>query len=571
MNKRWKKLLAEEVAVNSLHEALKINKVLCKILIQRGYDDFEKSKAFFRPQISSLYDPYLMKDMDLAVNRIKSAFDKKEKILVFGDYDVDGTTSVAIMYQFIVKIYSEENVDFYIPHRYREGYGVSKAGIDFAKLNGFSLIISLDCGIKSKELIAYASTLGIDFIVCDHHLPDNEIPKAVAILNPKQKDCNYPFKELCGCGVGFKLITALAKTFNIAEADYLCYLDLVATAIAADIVPITDENRIMAYYGLERINNDPSPGIKALIKLGGIQKKLTISNVVFVIAPRVNAAGRMDDARKAVQLFIEKDPQKAFEFAEQLHNDNSDRKEADSSITEQALAVISSSEEFINRKSTVVYKEDWHKGVVGIVASRLIETYYRPTIVLTKSGDIAAGSARSVAGFNLYEAIHACREHLLGYGGHFAAAGLSLLPENIASFSAAFEQVVSNTIPPELLTPEITIDSTVSFTDLTPSFYNIIQQMEPFGPENMRPVFLAENVTDTGYSKIVKEQHLRFVLNQGGVTLTGIGFNMADKFEMLASRKPLDIAFSLDLNEWNGTTNLQLRMIDVRLSETNKN
>lgn len=571
MNKRWKKLLAEEVAVNSLHEALKINKVLCKILIQRGYDDFEKSKAFFRPQISSLYDPYLMKDMDLAVNRIKSAFDQKEKILVFGDYDVDGTTSVAIMYQFIVKIYSEENVDFYIPHRYREGYGVSKAGIDFAKSNGFSLIISLDCGIKSKELIAYASTLGIDFIVCDHHLPDNEIPKAVAILNPKQKDCNYPFKELCGCGVGFKLITALAKTFNIAEAEYMCYLDLVATAIAADIVPIADENRIMAYYGLERINNDPSPGIKALIKLGGIQKKLTISNVVFVIAPRVNAAGRMDDARKAVQLFIEKDPQKAFEFAEQLHNDNSDRKEADSSITEQALAVISSSEEFINRKSTVVYKEDWHKGVVGIVASRLIETYYRPTVVLTKSGDIAAGSARSVAGFNLYEAIHACREHLLGYGGHFAAAGLSLLPENIASFSAAFEQVVSSTISPELLTPEITIDSTVSFTDLTPSFYNIIQQMEPFGPENMRPIFLAESVTDTGYSKIVKEQHLRFVLNQGGVTLTGIGFNMADKFEMLASRKPLDIVFSLDLNEWNGTTNLQLRMIDVRLSETNKN
>lgn len=571
MNKRWKKLLAEEVAVNSLHEALKINKVLCKILIQRGYDDFEKSKAFFRPQISSLYDPYLMKDMDLAVNRIKSAFDQKEKILVFGDYDVDGTTSVAIMYQFIVKIYSEENVDFYIPHRYREGYGVSKAGIDFAKSNGFSLIISLDCGIKSKELIAYASTLGIDFIVCDHHLPDNEIPKAVAILNPKQKDCNYPFKELCGCGVGFKLITALAKTFNIAEAEYMCYLDLVATAIAADIVPIADENRIMAYYGLERINNDPSPGIKALIKLGGIQKKLTISNVVFVIAPRVNAAGRMDDARKAVQLFIEKEPQKAFEFAEQLHNDNSDRKEADSSITEQALAVISSSEEFINRKSTVVYKEDWHKGVVGIVASRLIETYYRPTVVLTKSGDIAAGSARSVAGFNLYEAIHACREHLLGYGGHFAAAGLSLLPENIASFSAAFEQVVSSTISPELLTPEITIDSTVSFTDLTPSFYNIIQQMEPFGPENMRPIFLAESVTDTGYSKIVKEQHLRFVLNQGGVTLTGIGFNMADKFEMLASRKPLDIVFSLDLNEWNGTTNLQLRMIDVRLSETNKN
>lgn len=571
MNKRWKKLQTDEIVVNSLREALKINKVLCKILVQRGIDNFEKSRAFFRPQLSALYDPYLMKDMPLAVNRIKYAIDHDEKILVFGDYDVDGTTSVAIMYQFIVKIYKEEYVDFYIPHRYREGYGISKAGIDFAKTNGFSLIISLDCGIKSKDLIAYAATLGVDFIVCDHHLPDNEIPKAVAILNPKQKDCNYPFKELCGCGVGFKLITALARQFNIPEADYMCYLELVATAIAADIVPITDENRIMAYYGLERINNDPSPGIKALIKLGGIQKKLTISNVVFVIAPRVNAAGRMDDARKAVQLFIEKDPQKAFEFAEQLHNDNSDRKEADNSITEQALSVISGNEEFINRKSTVVYKEDWHKGVVGIVASRLIETYYRPTIVLTRNGDIAAGSARSVAGFNLYEAIHACREHLLGYGGHFAAAGLSLLPENIPSFSAAFEQVVSSTISPELLTPEIIIDATVSFTNLTPSFYNIIQQMEPFGPENMRPIFLAENVTDTGYSKIVKEQHLRFVLKQNDVTLTGIGFNMANKFELLADKKPLDVVFSLDLNEWNGTTNLQLRMIDVRLAEKIKN
>lgn len=569
MSKRWKRLEATEAAINSLHEALKINPVLCKILVQRAIDDFEKSKAYFRPQISSLHDPYLMKDMRLAVERISAAINQHEKILVFGDYDVDGTTSVACMYQFIVKIYNAELVDFYIPHRYREGYGVSKAGIDFAKQNGFSLIISLDCGIKSKELIAYAATLGIDFIVCDHHLPDDEIPKAVAILNPKQKDCSYPYKELCGCGVGFKLITALANEFGISEEEYHCYLELVATAIAADIVPITGENRIMAYYGLEQINTKPSPGIQALIKLGGIQKTLTISNVVFVIAPRVNAAGRMDDARKAVQLFIENDYQKAFEFAEQLHSDNSDRKEADSSITEEALSFINSNDDFINRKSTVVYKEHWHKGVVGIVASRLIETYYRPTIVLTKSGEIAAGSARSVAGFNLYEAIHACREHLLGYGGHFAAAGLSLLPENIDAFSAEFERVVSSTISPELLVPEIIIDAEVSFSNLTTSFYNIIQQMEPFGPENIRPVFISTNVSDTGYSKIVKEQHVRFVLKQDNITFTGIGFNMAGKFNLIESKKPLDIVFSLDMNEWNGTTNLQLRMIDFRLSESN--
>lgn len=567
MTKRWNILQADDNKVQLLHEALGISKVLCKILVQRGIDNYTKSKSYFRPQTGMLHDPYLMKDMDKAVERIKTAIDKNEKILVFGDYDVDGTTSVAVMYQFLRRIYNESYLEFYIPHRYREGYGVSKAGIDYAAKNNFSLIISLDCGIKSADLIGYAATLGIDFIVCDHHLPDKELPPAVAILNPKQEDCHYPFKELCGCGVGFKLITALAQQYSIPEEDYHCYLDLVATAIAADIVPITGENRVLAYYGLEQINNKPSPGIKALTHLGGIKKRLTIGNVVFVIAPRVNAAGRMDDARKAVLMFIEKDYNKALELAEQLHSDNSDRKEADSTITEEALHEIQNNSFLQTSKSTVVYKEHWHKGVVGIVASRLIESYYRPTVVLTKSGELAAGSARSVAGFNLYEAIHSCREHLLGYGGHFAAAGLTLLPENIDAFRLKFEEVVSNTIDPQLLIPEIVIDAEIAFSDIKQSFYNIIQQMEPFGPDNMRPVFIARNVLDTGYSRIVKEQHLRFVLQQNETTFTGIGFNMAAKFALLETKKPLDIVFSIDENEWNGQTSLQLKMIDCKLSE----
>lgn len=564
MQKRWNILQAGEEKITSLRDALKINTVLCKILVQRGIDNFNKAKTYFRPQLSELHDPWLMKDMDKAVARILSAFEKGEKILVFGDYDVDGTTSVACMYQFIKHIYSD--TDFYIPHRYREGYGVSKLGIDFAKENGFTLIISLDCGIKSVELITYAKSIGIDFVVCDHHLPDKELPPAVAILNAKQVDCPYPYKELCGCGVGFKLMMALAEKLGLPDESYLVYLDLVATAIAADIVPITGENRVMAYYGLQKVNADPCAGIKALMQLAGVQKHMHISNLVFVIAPRVNAAGRMDDARKAVQLFVEKDYNKALAFAEMLHSDNADRREADSSITTEALALIQQDPLAASRKTTVVFQEHWHKGVVGIVASRLIETYYRPTIVLTRSGDYVAGSARSVAGFNLYEAIHACREHLLGYGGHFAAAGMTLLPENVTAFADAFEKEVSALITDDLLIPEIIIDAEISFTDITPSFFSILAQMEPFGPENMRPVFIARNVMDTGFSKIVKEQHIRFVLRQNNITLTGIGFNMADKFPILQQQEPIDIVFTLDENVWNGETNLQLKMIDLRIS-----
>ncbi len=380
--------------------------------------------------------------MDKAVDRIQAAFNKKERILVFGDYDVDGTASVACMYQFLQKVYDPALVEFYIPHRYKEGYGISQKGIDTAKAQGTTLIISLDCGIKSVDLIQYAKDMGIDFIVCDHHQPDAQLPDAVAILNPKQKDCAYPYKELCGCGVGFKLITALSQHIGLPEESYYCYLDLVATAIAADIVPMTGENRVLAYFGLKRVNENPCAGIKALLELSQLQKAVMyINNLIFVIAPRVNAAGRMDDARKAVLLFVERDEAQAMEYAKMLHSDNSDRKEADLHITEEALALIQSDEALVKRKSTVVFQPHWHKGVVGIVASRLIDTYYRPTIVLTQSGEIVAGSARSVNGFNLYEAIHACREHLLGYGGHFAAAGMTLLPEQVEAFGRKFEEV----------------------------------------------------------------------------------------------------------------------------------
>ncbi|MEP7166239.1 MAG: single-stranded-DNA-specific exonuclease RecJ [Ferruginibacter sp.] len=567
MEKRWHILPFDKTKSRSLKQALGINLTICSILVQRGIESFEDAKNYFRPQLSSLHSPWLMKDMKKAVDRIDAALSSKEKILVFGDYDVDGTTAVASMYQFITGIYDPALTDFYVPHRYREGYGVSKMGIDFAAGNGYSLVICLDCGIKSVELIGYAKTLGIDFIVCDHHLPDKILPDAVAILNPKQVDCNYPYKELCGCGVGFKLMAALAEFYSLPEETYHRYLDLVATAIAADIVPMTGENRTLAFFGLQKINKDPAPGIKALIFLGGLQKELNITNVVFVIAPRVNAAGRMDDARKAVQLFIENDYAKALEYAGMLHSDNSDRKIADSSITQEALEMINADERLVNRKSSVVYKESWHKGVVGIVASRLIEHYYRPTVVLTRNGDMATGSARSVAGFNLYEAIYACREHLVAYGGHFAAAGLSLLPENIEAFSNKFNEVVSATIDERLLIPEIIIDSEITFPEINNSFYDILKQMEPFGPENMHPLFIAKAVTETGYSKILKELHVRFVVKQHDIVLNGIGFNMSDKFYLLSLKKPLDIVFAIDENEWNGNKTLQLKVIDIRLSE----
>ena len=567
LQKRWNILTADDDKVQHLYGGLKIHRVLCKILTQRYIDDFDKAKQFFRPQLTDLHDPWLMKDMDKAVTRILAAFEQQEKILVFGDYDVDGTTAVSCMLRFLQKNYQPDKVDFYIPHRYREGYGVSQKGIDFAIENGFKLVISLDCGIKSVALIQYAQDNGIDFIICDHHTPDDVLPPAVAILNPKQKDCDYPFKELCGCGVGFKLITALAQQLKLDPSAPEEYLDLVATAIAADIVPMIGENRVLAFYGLKKANENPNYGILALKELSGVQKELFINSLVFMIAPRVNAAGRMDDARKAVQMFIANTPQEALQFAEMLHSDNTDRKEADKNITEEALAIIENDQLQHARKSTVVYQAHWHKGVVGIVASRLIDYYYRPTIVLTQSGEYVAGSARSVAGFNVYEAIHQCKDLLLGYGGHFYAAGMTLALDKVDAFCARFEEVVAATITPELLTPEITIDAEVEFKDLKQPFYNIIHQMEPFGPENMRPLFVVKNVTDSGYSRVVKDQHIKFSLRQENILFNGIGFGMAKKFHMLESKKPVDVVFTLDENDWNNEKHLQLRVIDFRLAE----
>ncbi|MBS1689952.1 MAG: single-stranded-DNA-specific exonuclease RecJ, partial [Bacteroidetes bacterium] len=421
-DKRWTLKPAEERNITALSDALKIHPALCRLLAVRGISDYDTAKTFFRPELSQLHDPFLMKGMHTAVKRITDAMEWHERIMVYGDYDVDGTTAVSVVYSFLRKHYKGE-LSFYIPHRYREGYGVSKAGIDYAHANGYTLLITLDCGIKSAELIKYAQSLSIDVIVCDHHLPDNQLPPAVAILNPKQSDCKYPYKELSGCGIGFKLITALAQHWKLPADDVYQYLDLVATSIAADIVPIDGENRVLAHFGLKKVNESPSLAIHTLKELAGVQKPLRISDLVFVIGPRVNAAGRMDDARKAVEFFIETDAEKIIPLAAALHSDNFDRKEVDKNITQEALSLIQNDDVMIQRKSTVLYQPHWHKGVVGIVASRLIDHYYRPTIVLTSSNDKVTGSARSVSGFNIYEAIHECRELLENYGGHFYAAG----------------------------------------------------------------------------------------------------------------------------------------------------
>ena len=565
MEKRWNLLQANPTDVRDLQTALKIHPILCELLVQREITDFNAAKQFFRPSLDHLHDPWLMKDMRKAVDRINTAFKNNEKILVFGDYDVDGTTSVATLYQFLKQL--APNIDYYIPHRYKEGYGISKIGIDFAKEHGFSLIISVDCGIKSTDLIAYAASLGIDFIICDHHLPDDILPPAIAILNAKQVDCTYPYKELCGCGVVFKLITALAQEHHLPAESYLQYLDLVATAIAADIVPITDENRTLAFFGVQKVNENPSPGLKALMELAKQTGPMRITNLVFAVAPRINAAGRMDDAKKAVQLFIEQDYEKALALGSILQQDNLDRREADTTITEEALEQIEQDPLHTTRKSSVVFQAHWHKGVVGIVASRLIEKHYKPTIVLTQSGEVITGSARSVNGFNLYEALHACREHLLGYGGHFAAAGMTMAVDALEGFKIAFEKAVAERITEEQLTPEITINAALPLDDISMQFYQIIAQMEPFGPENMRPLFIAKGVYDTGYTKLVKDLHISFNVTQGKTNVRGIGYNMPEHMKLIKSGKPFDLVFQLQLNEWQGNQSIQMQVIDVKPTE----
>lgn len=562
---RWTlKPVTDPELTSKLAQELNVEYSIAKLLVQRGIETFEQAKAFFRPQLEHLHNPYLMKDMDKAVHRIKQAITNNETILVYGDYDVDGTTSVSLLAAYLKTLHPK--IATYIPDRYDEGYGVSYQGIDFASDNDISLIIALDCGIKAVEKVTYAKEKGIDFIICDHHRPGNEIPNAVAVLDPKREDCEYPYKELCGCGIGFKLIQALASNRGETIKNLIKYLDLVAIAIAADIVPITGENRILAYYGLQIINKKPRTGIKALIHH---QKKedLTITDLVFIIAPRINAAGRIKHGNYAVELLTENNFENALKLAEEIEQYNIDRKNLDQTITYEALQQIQENNEQQNY-TTVVYHKNWHKGVIGIVASRLIETFYRPTLVFTKSGNKLAASARSVKGFDIYETLEQCEEFIEQFGGHKYAAGLTLTEENFENFKQKFENVVKNTLPNELRTPEIVIDTEINLSEITPKFYRIINQFAPFGPQNMKPVFMASGLRDNGYGKKVgaDESHLKLNIIEGTnpKTYNAIGFNLANKIDIVQSGNSFKAAFNIDENKWNGYTSIQLILKDLQ-------
>lgn len=563
----WKYEAVDENEVTSLQNSLRINRELCEVLIKRNIKTFEEAKNFFRPQWKHLHNPFLMKDMDNAVKRITDAMEKEEKILVYGDYDVDGTTAVSLVYSYLQKIY--KNIGYYFPDRQKEGYGISIKGIDYAHNNDFSLVIALDCGIKDVEKMQYATRKGVDFIICDHHQPGEEVPNVAAILNPKQVDCNYPYKELSGCGIGYKLMDALGKELSIPGEEIRNLIDLTAISIAADIVPITDENRALAYFGLEKINKNPLPGIKQLIEISGIQTALSITDVVFVLAPRINAAGRLAHASEVAKLLVEQDPMTARDIAINLNNQNLLRKDLDAEITQEALSIINEDITFLSKKTTVVYQPHWHKGVIGIVASRLIENKYRPTIVFTKSEDKLVGSARSVKDFDVYSAILACKEHYIQFGGHKYAAGITLHEEQLEGFIKSFEEVVSQTIEPHHLIPKIIIDAELTPDHFNEKIYDIIEQMSPFGPGNMRPNFVLKGVLDTGYSRIVKEKHVKFEVYKKEFErkkLRGIGFNLFEKMDLITSGKPFDICFQLALNEWNGSRNVEMKVKDIRAS-----
>ena len=547
--------------VQHLITSLNVTPLIANLLAQRGISTFQEAKKFFRPELTDLYDPYLMKDMDKAVARIEKAILANERILVFGDYDVDGTTAVALMSSYLKSFYPD--VDTYIPDRYLEGYGISNAGIDYAEDNGITLIIALDCGIKSIDKIEYAYQKGIDFIICDHHLPGDEVPNAVAVLDPKQKDCNYPFKELCGCGVGFKLIQALAANRGETIQDLMPYLDLVATAIAADIVPIVDENRVLAFYGLQVINSNPRPGILAMKKQFAI-KEFTITDVVFKIAPRINAAGRIKHGNYAVRLLTEFDLDEAVDCAKEIDEFNMNRRVLDQQITEEALnQIIQNKEE--TTFTSVVYHESWHKGVIGIVASRLIETYYRPTLVFTKSGDYLAASARSVKGFDVYQALEKCSEHIIQFGGHMYAAGLTIKYSEYENFKAKFEEVVKASICEEQQIEEIEIDAVVNFDDFDEKTLRILKQFEPHGPENMTPVFLTPNVFDTGNAKCIgkNNEHLRmFVKQNNSQPFPAIAFKKGDLIDTTKNLKLMNMVYSLSENQWKDNVTVQLQVKD---------
>lgn len=572
MEYRWEyKSLPEKHQVEKLAQSLFKNPDLTRmkiasLLVQRGITTFEQAKNFFRPSLEDLHNPFQMKDMQKATNRIVQAIQNQEKILIYGDYDVDGTTSVALLYSFISTIY--DRITTYIPDRYTEGYGVSFQGIDYAFDNDISLIITLDCGIKANEKVLYARKKGIDFIICDHHNPSDELPQAVAILNPKQKDCPYPYKELCGCGVGFKLVQALVTELGLPSETPFEYLDLVAVAIAADIVPITGENRTLTYFGLQKINKNPSMAIDIFVR--NLKKPITMTDLVFVIAPRINAAGRMKHGMLAVELLIEKNLEKAEKLASELENFNTQRKQLDEQITCEALQQIAENQEE-KRCTTVVFNPTWHKGVIGIVASRLTEIHYRPTLVFTRSGEVLAASARSVRGFDIYKALEQCSDLLVQFGGHKYAAGLTLLPENYLLFKEKFEKIVSQTIDLKLLIPKIEIDTELSLKEISSSFYNVVKQFAPFGPLNMTPVFLVSGVVNKASRPVGADaSHLRLSVTDGSVTWEGIGFDLGDKLPLVQSGAPLDVVYSLDENTWNGTTSVQLRVRDIKLTKTQK-
>jgi single-stranded-DNA-specific exonuclease len=575
MQKRWVIKASEAPEkVSQLANDLKISDSIAQMLLQRGINTFDEAKQFFRPQLSDLHDPFLMQDMDAAVARIETAIDKGEKILVFGDYDVDGTTAVSLMYSFLSTIYDQ--LDYYIPDRYTEGYGISLKGIDYATDNQFALIIALDCGVKANDKITYANERSIDFIICDHHRPGETLPEAVAVLDPKREDCNYPYDELSGCGIGFKLAQAIAAKRNIPFDDLLPYFDLLAVSIASDIVPITGENRVLAFHGLKRINEQPRKGIKAILELANKLQACTITDLVFIIGPRINAAGRIESGMKAVELLISDNDGDASTSGQLIDLKNTERRNLDKEITEQALAILREDGKTEGAKTTVLYNENWHKGVIGIVASRLIESYYRPTVVLTESNGMATGSARSVKGFDVYNAIHSCHDLLDRFGGHKYAAGLTMKLENIPEFQRRFEEEVAATIDEELLTPEITIDAEVELSDIRnsqeeiPKFYRILKQLAPFGPGNMKPTFVSKNVVDTGYCKIVGDNHLKLTVTHKStptIKISAIAFNMGEHYHRISRGDAFDVVYVIEENEWQNRISLQLRVKDIRFED----
>lgn len=580
MEKRWIiEKSADKEIIKKLSEVLHINKHLANLLAQRGVSNYDEAKAFFRPSLHALHDPFLMKDMEQAVDRIGEAMQTKERILIYGDYDVDGTTAVALVYLFLKSMGAD--VDYYIPDRYNEGYGISQQGIAYAAENNFTLIIALDCGIKTVERIRDAKEQGIDFIICDHHRPGDELPPAVATLDPKRADCQYPYKELSGCGVGFKMLQAFSIKNNIPFRNLIPYLDLVVVSIASDIVPITGENRILAYYGLQQINQNPSPGIKAILEIieaknGGKPtpdeepappRNLTISDLVFSVGPRINAAGRMESGRNSVTLLVCRDQEQASQHAIVINDYNDERRNLDSQITQEAILMIRDNAEELSKKATLLYSPEWHKGVIGIVASRLIEEFYRPTIIFCEANGLITGSARSVKGFDIYDAIDACSDLLEHFGGHTYAAGLSLRPENMDAFLQRFEKIVSETIEESMLTPEVMIDDTLQLTDITPRFFKILKQFAPFGPGNPVPMFKTDQVVDTGYSKIVGKNHLKLSIVHPHISsfpFSGIAFQQGDKFDLIKDGQPFNICYHIEENVWNGKTSLQLHVKDIK-------